>query len=406
VSVACTAPEGNAGVALLLSGYLDCQARMLGANGFQALAGGPLGTSLLTGLLTIFVGVIGYRFLLGETPGLRNGATWTIRVGIVLALLTGWAAFQTLVYDVAVEGPRELAGILLPASGLPAEGLDGRVQLAYDTIRLGSADAGAAAAPAQVDLEGEPIAQRSQFQPALPRTATLFVISTSGFTGALRIGVGFLLAIAPLAIMCLLFEATLGIFNGWVRAISGLTLATLAATIVTAIGLVLVEAELARIQALRFSGSLQAVDPQSLSVIVILFALIMLVTVAAAARTTSAFKLPLRRPMHVGEARNRSEPLPQFGDSQVEPAQAAAAAAGAGRAEPAGQTRVASIVESLSASVRRESLQASGSAGAGAARAASSSAPGAGETSAQFRATGRRGLGRRTRTSARRDGSA
>jgi type IV secretion system protein VirB6 len=381
---------------------------MLGANGFQALAGGPLGTSLLTGLLTIFVGVIGYRFLLGEKPGLRDGATWTIRVGIVLALLTGWAAFQTLVYDVAVEGPRELAGILLPASGLPAEGLDGRVQLAYDTIRLGSADAGAAAAPAQVDLEGEPIAQRSQFQPALPRTATLFVISTSGFTGALRIGVGFLLAIAPLAIMCLLFDATLGIFNGWVRAISGLTLATLAATITTALGLVLVEAELARIQALRFSGSLQAVDPQSLSVIVILFALIMLVTVAAAARTTSAFKLPVRRPIRVGEARSRSEPLQQFGGARVEPAHAAAAApAGAGRLEPPpGRTRVASVVESLSASVRRESLGASASVGAGATQAASTSAPGAGETSVQFRATGRRGLGRRTRTSARRDGGA
>jgi type IV secretion system protein VirB6 len=401
MSGVCTAAPSGDGVAVLISTYLDCQARTLGENGFQALAGGALGTSILSGLVTIFVAFVGYRFVLGEAPGLREGVGRTARLGLVLALMTSWPAFQTLVYDVTIEGPRELAGVILPASGLPSQDLHGRVQRAYDTIRLGTADPQAGAAQAAADPEGEGGVQGYQFQPPLPRTAALFVISTAGFEAGLRVGAGFLLAIAPLAIMCLLFDATLGIFSGWVRAVGGMTLAALAATIVTAMSLVLVEGELGRLQALRFAGSREAIDPQALSVIVILFAIVMLVTVIAAARATSAFKLPLPWLAPLREPGSRPASLRQQAPAPAH--QPVLPASAAIQASIPAQTRAAAIVGSLSSSVRREHLRTAAGGGSGATAATSVSPPMVEQLDGAHRTAARRGLGRRTRTSALRD---
>jgi type IV secretion system protein VirB6 len=210
--------------------------------------------------------------------------------------------------------------------------------------------------------------------------------------------------------MCLLFDATLGVFSGWVRALSGLALATLAATITTALGLVLVEAQLARVQALRFGGSLESVDPQALTVIIILFALVMLVTVLAAMRVTSAFKLLRPRVPQVIGVESRHEPLPQFGSFGVAANRAVAEPAlspPASRTFTPAQPRITSIVESLSSSVRREQRHATASAGSGLAGAQLRAAGGgnAGEIDILPRGTMRRGLGRRTRRGALRDGT-
>lgn len=399
--MACAAAPSSEGVAVLISTYLDCQARLLGQNGFQALAGGALGTSILSGLMTIFVAFVGYRFILGEAPGVREGIGRTARLGLVLALMTSWPAFQTLVYDVAIDGPRELAGVVLPASGLPTQDLHGRVQRAYDTIRLGTAERQVGAAPAVADPEGEGGVQGYQFQPPLPRTAALFVISTAGFEAGLRVGAGFLLAVAPLAIMCLLFDATLGIFSGWVRVLGGLILAALAATIVTAMSLLLVEGELGRLQALRFAGSREPIDPQALSVIVILFAIVMLVTAIAAIRAMGAFKLPLPR---LPSSRARESRLQSPRQQAAAPAyQTVSLAPAAAQAFLPAQTRAAAIVGSLSASVRRERLHAAIASGSSAPAASSASPPPGEQVESAPRAAPRRGLGRRTRTSALRD---
>ena len=65
---------------------------------------------MLTGLLTLFVALFGYRLLFGHTPGVRDGVLALVKIGIVLALATSWPAYRTLVYDVALRGPAELAG--------------------------------------------------------------------------------------------------------------------------------------------------------------------------------------------------------------------------------------------------------------------------------------------------------
>jgi type IV secretion system protein VirB6 len=331
----------------------------------------------------------------------------------VLALVTSWPAFQTLVYRVAVDGPIELAGVLMPASGLSSADLDERIQRAYDAIRLGAgvrSDAqpnGQAAAPAQ---EPQPAATSPAQSPSsragMPQTATLLVLATLGATGAFRLAVGFLLAIGPLAIMALLFNATLGLFAGWVRALAGMALASLATVIATAAGLALVESELPSLQAAEFAGFGHPVDPQEVTTIVAVVALVTLVSSLAAMRMTSAFVL---RPPDLGRASDTASPRARArraGEPMAPPSQEIPAT----RSEPpSARPRGAAVADALAAAVRRE--QAALILAGGPARSPDIRSAGGGLYGPAFAdggglgAAGRRNFHRRTRVAARRDNS-
>lgn len=421
VTIACAAPDASLGVAIRLSAYLDCQARALGENGFQAIAGGPVAAGLLSGLVTIFVALIGYRLILDQTPDVRDGVSWAVRLGLVLALATSWPAFQTLFYRVAVDGPGELAGVLLPASGLPVDSLDERVQQAYDTLRLGSvagqqvtndqsnpAPAGnAQAGQPQSNGQQQQTAQSSLGQPALPQTASIFVITTTGVVAAFRVAIGFLLAIGPLAILGLLFEATLGVFSGWVRALAGAALALLAATIVTSIDLIVLESEFARLQTYARGMVSEVIDPQALTTIVLLFAIVMLVAVLAAVRVASAFRLQALSAIRLPAGDQAAGATTVL----TAEAQLAAATSRTRSADTPGQERTTAVADALAAAVRREQGAAATSGANGSPQApsrrvsiveaASRSEPSA--TIARLGAAGRRSIGRRTRSAASRD---
>jgi type IV secretion system protein VirB6 len=403
MTIVCAAPASAGGLAVWLDQYLDCQARALGENGFQALVGGPMLTGLLSGLVTIFVALIGYRLILGIVPDLRDGVVWAIRLGVVLALTTSWPAFQTLIYRVAVDAPVELAGVVIPAAGLPSAGLHTRIQQAYDTMRLGATSVGP---PAPDGATPQPVSRLGPGQPALPQTASLLVVSTTGVVAALRLAVGFLLAVAPLALLGLLFDATLGLFSGWVRALAGAVLGVLAATLVTAIELVALESQLASLQAYHLGGVAGVMDPQALTTIVLLFALVMVVVVVAAARMASAFRLPALAAARAGETNVRHT-------ASVQPARLAAemnAGVRALQAAPAMPARVSAVGDALAATVRREQAGATDPIGGDPSRRTriveSRGADPVGAPGRPLGVSGRRSSGRRTRSGMRRDRSA
>jgi type IV secretion system protein VirB6 len=416
MTMACTLPDGDIGVALRLSGFLQCQAQALGENGFQALAGGPVVAGMLSGLVTIFVALIGYRFILGTAPDLREGVGWAVRLGMVLTLATGWPAFETLIYRVAIDGPQELAAVLLPATGLPTDGLDARIQQAYDTIRLGSATSLASQLqPAPEAIAGQPQIQTPGIhlepqtqsygpvvQAALPQTASWFVVSTLGITGALRLAAGFLLAIGPLAIMALLFDATLGLFVGWIRGLAGSALALLGATIVTALDLLMIESELAHLQSIERGVSV--VDPQGLTTIVLAFTLVMLATIWAGVKTASNFRLSFPRTQTSASDAARSSTSEHFTTSSIPQV-----ASQQGSSETAASVRAQRVADSLVGSVHREQASIS------AVNQSSSGGGGRSQPMAQrgrenaalpptaLGPTGRRSIGRKTRSTLRRD---
>jgi type IV secretion system protein VirB6 len=90
---------------------IDCQTQAYAQGGYLALTGGSsLFGAALTLLMTIYVALIGWRLLfapegarLSEAPGVA------LRIGAILALVTNWSVFQTLVFDLADRAPVQIA---------------------------------------------------------------------------------------------------------------------------------------------------------------------------------------------------------------------------------------------------------------------------------------------------------
>ena len=209
-------------------GAVDCQTRSFAEAGYSALTASSSTFQIaLTALLTIYVALVGFRMLfasggarLSDAPGIA------LKIGAILALVTSWATFQTLVFDLASEAPKEIAGIVagpLQASSSslansPVEGL----QTAYDQLTQAAVAFGKAAGPV-AKAYASPEAAAAE---ALSAATGVLFMTTVGLVCAATLSIGVLTAVGPLFIAMFLMPATRGLFAGWVRALvaAGLTL--------------------------------------------------------------------------------------------------------------------------------------------------------------------------------------
>lgn len=297
-------------------GYVDCEAQALGLGGWQGMTGaGSTNTLILTGMLTIFIALIGYRMLLGETPTLREGVVAIVKIGIVLALATSWGAFRTLAYDVAMHGPAELAAQIGGPSGLPGAGggLIARLQnvdselIELNTLGTGKPlDADVIAGPTQTltPLQQQQQlqqlnqrAQRPKWDPAndaklLSQARTYYLTGVIAAFASVRIVTGLLLALGPLFVLFLLFDGTRGLFEGWVRGLVGAALGALATAIVLGVELALLEPWLAAILAERRVDNPTPAVPVELLVVTLAFGLTLIATLGAAGWVARGFRMP------------------------------------------------------------------------------------------------------------------
>ncbi len=205
--------------------HIDCQAQFLGSYGYQTLGQpGSTASLVMTGMLTLFIALFGIRLLFGPPPGARDVVFDVLKIGIVLALAFSWPAFRTLVYDVTLKAPADMAAEI-GAPSATGEGFAQQLQNADNAmVRLTGFGTGRNSG-ALIDAE----APGGTFREAALQDESSFggarLIWLAGIIGSLallRILAGLLLAIAPLAAGLLLFEQTRGIFAGWLR---GLVLA-------------------------------------------------------------------------------------------------------------------------------------------------------------------------------------
>eukprot|EP01036_Dinobryon_divergens_P020678 gene20678-28377_t len=147
---------------------------------------------------------------------------------MILALVTSWSTFQTLVFDMADRAPVEIAAIASgplmtqsdsPLARRPVDGL----QAAYQELTLTAAAYGRAAGP---DAKSYSSPQAAAAEAVGLATGVLFLAS-AGVISASKLTVGVLTAIGPLFIVLALIQATQGLFVGWVRALVAATLTTL-----------------------------------------------------------------------------------------------------------------------------------------------------------------------------------
>jgi type IV secretion system protein VirB6 len=376
-------PPGSGFIQSVLA-FLDCQAQILGARGWQALAApGSTLALLLTGFLTLFVALFGYRLLLGQGPDVRTGVIAFVKIGIVFALATSWGAYSTLVYDVVNRGPAEMATAIGAPSRLPGTGgdlvarLDGADQAFVALTVLGEGQPPPAQAGQTAVLSGVPPQPYPGFNTyAIAGSRMLFLITAIAGLGAVRLVAGLLLAVGPFFIAFLLFENTRSLFEGWVRVLAGAALAALGISIALAVELAMIEPWLSEILARRTADEWMPGMPVELLVVSTAFALIVLAMLYASAKTAFAFRLAPIWQAAARAARNPASDERRFA--------AAAAGAARGDAPPAeARSRAATVADAVASTQRRESAHIavaaardSGGAGAEAAGAARPAAAG------------------------------
>lgn len=264
----CTA-TGEPGLVAQLLADTDCQAFGLVERGYMALSapGGSVAL-MLTSLMVIAVAFYGYRLMLGRGLALAEVTTLAVKFGVVLLLAASWSTWQTIAYDTLARAPSRIASDLIVAIDAPAP-LTG-VQSALDRIEAGNVGWRTRAGIASPLVGGAPTAAM-----ALNVSAFLLTLSTVGMLVVSRIVLALLLAIAPVMAGFLLFDATRGLLEGWLRAMIAAALVPLSVLTLSAIELAILNPMIDRMMAQQAADvyELSAVTPVAL--VVIIFSLAM-----------------------------------------------------------------------------------------------------------------------------------
>ena len=272
--------------------YVTCSA----TGGGAAAQNTPLAAAVLGAALTIYVALIGYQLMLGRAYDPRAAAFSALRMGVVIAFCTSGSAYGVIVERVALEGPFELASAIVsptgPALSRPAEAAE-TLQVLYDQVRTGVRRQAADVVSGRAETADTPAAggQTSLLsageRPAAPtfesQAGQGLLISSVGTYLALRMAAGLLLALGPLLIPLGLFNITLGLVEGWIRALIGVTLGAASAIVISAYELSFLQGELAR----ATPDDPTALDERGLHAIVLVFGVAG--WIAAAAFTLVAF---------------------------------------------------------------------------------------------------------------------
>lgn len=297
-----------------LLGYVDCQAQTIGASGYQALASPGSSVSIaLTGVLTLFVALFGYRLLFGNAPSPRDFVLAIVKVGIVLTLATSWPAYRTVVYDVVLHEPAELVASISGASALPGAngGLEVHLQAVDDglteLVRIGTGRPPDVDEP--VDATAQPLTPQQQQQKLqqvglrphwdpqrdaelLGSARTVYLTGAIGSLSAVRLVAGLLLALGPFFALFLLFDGTRGLFEGWARALAGAALGGVSSVVLLGAELAVLEPWLAAILTQRELDLPTPAVPIELLALCFVFALTLLAGLIASARVAQGFHMP------------------------------------------------------------------------------------------------------------------
>ena len=198
---------------------VDCNTRGFARLGYESLtATGSNFQLALTLLLVIYVATLGYRMLFASGASLSDGPGIALKIGAVLALVSSWSLFQTLVFDMAAGVPMELAGLITApmreSHSLASDPLSG-LQLAYDRLSAAAMHFSHPPTPMRAADMGD---QATAGQ-VLSWAAIALFIASGGLVAVITLALGVLGATGPLFVALFLFLETRGLFVGWIRAL-------------------------------------------------------------------------------------------------------------------------------------------------------------------------------------------
>ena len=270
---------------------VNCNTKSFARMGYESLtaAGSPF-QAALTVALTIYVAMIGYRLLFGNGARLADGPTIALKIGAVLALVTSWSLFQTLVFDVAERAPLEIASIIsapMRGSAMASDPVAG-LQAAYDQL---SETATAFAHPPK-SVPDKAQADYAAASQALTMASNALFIASAGLIAVITIAIGFLTATGPLFIALFLFLQTRGFFVGWVRALGACAFGLISAWSLTILMLHAVQPWMESLSDIGANGIADARTGITAAIIVLVFCASQFAVLLAAIVIARGFRLP------------------------------------------------------------------------------------------------------------------
>ncbi|MCB2088080.1 MAG: type IV secretion system protein [Sphingomonadaceae bacterium] len=208
---------------------VDCVANEMSGQAFGRLfaPGGAMVPALVT-ILTLFIAIYAILLMIGRTNlGIRALMPRMFTLGLVLTFATSWAAYQSVVWNLAIGGPDWLAGVLTGTQGSATITFADKLDVVFMAIQQASVaqQAGAAA--------GQGAAEISAFSPPgmMWLGTMLLLLGTVGVLVTARIALAILVGLGPIFVVMALFNGTRGLFTGWVKGVTMMALTPLFAVL-------------------------------------------------------------------------------------------------------------------------------------------------------------------------------
>ncbi|GAA4643090.1 hypothetical protein GCM10023115_10500 [Pontixanthobacter gangjinensis] len=284
----------------------------------------------------------------GMGAGMGQAVFGILKIGIVLTLAFSWPAFRTVVHDVVLDGPAQIANAIVPNTlGGTSQRFAERLQES-DRTMVSLAQAGTGRNTGAV-LEGSETGAgfagtAIQDDTALGYGRLAYLSGTIASVGLLRIAAALLLALAPLAAGLLLFEQTRGIFSGWLRGLTLTVIGSIGTTVVLALQLSILEPWLADAIRVRSFGYATPSAPIELFAITLSFALIQFAMIWLLAKVAFNRGWPSLPTYHLGTNASSAMFAQQNPSSPV---------------QISNRSRVERISDSVETTVRREQIAGS-----------------------------------------------
>ena len=204
---------GPSGIAEALR-VVDCMSGEAASFAFGRLFGSDalLGQAL-TAALTLYIAFYAIGLLTGRTSLSVSALTpRMMTLGIALTFATSWVAYQSVIWNLLVGAPDEIASLLIGTSGSATSLFADRLDKIFAVVAQ-------AAAATEAATAGMPDTGSIASGPDLLwLSALLLLLGTVGVLLVARIALAAMLALGPIFIICGLFEGSRGLFEGWLKA--------------------------------------------------------------------------------------------------------------------------------------------------------------------------------------------
>lgn len=205
---------GPSGIAEALR-VVDCMSGEAASFAFSRLFGSSalLGQAL-TAALTLYIAWYAIGLLTGRTSLSVSSLTpRMMTMGVALTFATSWVAYQSVIWNLLVGAPDQIASLLIGSQGSATSLFADRLDTIFGVV------AQAAAATEATTAGGMQQSSSLASGPDLLwLSALLLLLGTVGVLLVARIALAAMLALGPIFIICGLFEGSRGLFEGWLKA--------------------------------------------------------------------------------------------------------------------------------------------------------------------------------------------